>query len=162
MVQVDQGVNMSLILSDSNNISCLIRANLDTKSGIIGDIVRVGGYEIKSADFCSLIEYFLLNTDLDKFDVRRSLVDTIKQYRIGEGFNKGNIRFHPPGEPPQRSTESQVDLETDYDSEFKGLISELNDLRTAINHDVEVILSKKEYFDALRRRILTSMFTSKD
>ena len=44
--------------------------------------------EIEENDFCTLIDYFLTNTNLrDKDDPRIKLVEDIKKLEIGEGYN---------------------------------------------------------------------------
>ena len=78
---------MSLLLNHDSSENILCKSSYDSRE------IYIGQYSIGQFDFCTLIEYFLTNTDLINNDERIILIDKIKKAKIIDGFNKNNKRI---------------------------------------------------------------------
>lgn len=55
--------------------------------------VHVGDYTISEADFCEVVLYFLINTDLEPSDPRLKLLEQIGRLEQVDGWKDGGKRF---------------------------------------------------------------------
>lgn len=89
---------MSLMLSYSINEG---KPLIVARTGIPWDGLNLtmGDVEmdISKKDMCCLIEYFITNTDLSDNDPRIPLIESIKKFKIVEGFNPGGNRIEYGG-----------------------------------------------------------------
>jgi hypothetical protein len=88
---------MSLLLNKSTDINCIVRSGFCGRGFFENEIV-VGDYYIHKDDFCSLIEYFFTNTDLEENDCRKKLLKKLLDMKKVKGYNSSNERFSIEGE----------------------------------------------------------------
>jgi len=55
--------------------------------------VRIGEYELSMKDFCYMVNYVMTNTDLEPYDPRIDLKESIKSMHLVPGFNKNGVRY---------------------------------------------------------------------
>jgi hypothetical protein len=79
---------MSLELSNSGKIECKAYPK-----EILNGVIRVGNHEISPDDFCSLVMYFMINTDLAENDPRMELREEISNLIVTEGYSSGEWRL---------------------------------------------------------------------
>jgi hypothetical protein len=75
----------------------LTRSELEVVAGAVmpaaDGTLWLGDYRIDPKDMCSLVLYFLTNTDLTTDDPRRELVRAITRFEEVRGWNPAGMRF---------------------------------------------------------------------